>query len=560
MPYSPNANWNAATASRAQQPRYFVRIDGLTGYDFSTGPVRAAAVTKKPYLKMPGGIGQKTSQLQGRTSLNLFTLQIVNKGGEVNDLFANEKTSPTLASLINRRVDLYAGYADLAEADYAPWGSARIRSLRNIGEGTLWEFGLTDLRRAQQETIAINADARGNGVELAFQADTDTGLGVFKSNGDPTGWSQGDRIFLGPSTDPANPGVEQKVTVQQVRDNTNEIFIDPPTAYKFKAGDPIRTASTLIIGNPLNVMLALLTGDFANATWPLIRAVGLPTGMGVDPGDIDVAGVTTERDRCYSDWVMRFDFSRPVSGSTFLESQIYRWLGIPRIRLNGQIAFRAFRPPYPDDINAGLATLTEADIAAWEASRDVDNRVNRVVLGVDTALGGGQPAQTVTVEDTADQALTEEQAEVREDSTGFAGTYSGVRLAEAAAAEFLRWFGDGPFQLRLKCLSTKRAIEVGEDVLVTHSRLPNPASSTPGLSSKRMIVVERNEDLASGRVELVVQDANYVRPMVVGPAGAGPADYDAASAAQREESTFIAPAGDPVPNFAIDGSSPYEVV
>jgi hypothetical protein len=47
--------------------------------------------------------------------------------------------------------------------------------------------------------------------------------------------------------------------------------------------------------------------------------------------------------------------------------------------------------------------------------------------------------------------------------------------------------------------------------------------------------------------------------MVVGAAGAGPADYTAASAAQREASTFVGPAGTPVPNFA-DGTSPYEVV
>jgi hypothetical protein len=559
VPYSPNANWNAATASRAQQPRYYIAIDGITSYHFSTGPVRAASMPKKPYLHMPAGIGQKISQLQGRTSLNLFTLQITNRNNELNDLFANERTSPTLASLINRRVDLFAGYADLAEADYAPWPGARIRSMRCIQEGTLWEFGLTDLRRAQQETICIYADARGDEIELAFQSDAPAGVGVIRTTGDPTGWNQGDKIFFGPSTDGANPGVEELVAVQQVRDTTNEVFFDPPLIYKYKAGDPVRTGSTLLEGNPLNVLLALQTGDFANATWPLDRAVGKPTGMGIDPGDLDVAGVTKERDRCYSDWKMRFRIARPTSGSSFCESQIYRWLGYPRVRLNGKVGFRAFRPPFPDDVNAGLATLTEADIIDWEVLRDVESRVNRVVLGVDSALGGGQPAQLVTVENTSDQALTEEQAEVREETTGFAGNLSGRRLAEAAGAEFLRRFGDGPFQVKVKAPPTKRAIEAGEDLLLTHSRIPNPKSATPGVSLMRLEVVERNEDLASGRVELVVQDANWVRPMVVGAAGAGPADYNAASAAEREKSTFVGPAGDPVPNFAVDGSSPYEV-
>lgn len=558
MPYSPNANWNAATASRAQQPRYYIAIDGITGYHFSTGPVRAAAVTKKPYLHMPASIGQKIGQQQGRTSFNLFTLQITNKNDELNDLFATEAASPTLTTLINRRVDLFAGYADLDEADYAPWGSARIRSVRQVGEGTLWEFGLVDLRRAQQETICVNADARGNGIELAFQADTAAGLGVMKTIGDPSGWSQGDRIFFGPSTDGANVGAEEKVTVQQVRDDTNEIFFDPPLTYRYKAGDPVRTASTLIIGNPLNVMLAILTGDFANATWPLIRAVGLPTGMGVDPGDIDVTGITTDRDRIYPARVMKFDISRPVSGASFLESQIYRWHGYPRILLNGQIGFRVFRPPYPDDVNAGLASLTTADIIqVIEAGRDVELHVNRVVLGIDTALGGGQPARTSTSEDTGDQAATQEQAEIREDTTGFTGLYSGKREADHTGSVFLRRFLKGPYQVRLRCHPTMRAIQAGEDLTITHPRLPNPASSTPGLTATRMEVVERNEDPSSGKVELLIQKHEYTRPSFIGPAGAIPA-YDSATAAQREECMYIGPPGTPVPNFD-DGTPPYEI-
>jgi len=559
MPYNPNANWTARANAAAQALVYYVAIDGLATPHYSTGPVRSASVTKKPYLHVPSSIGQKISQLQGRTSLNLFTLQLTNKGNELNDLFANERSSPTLASLINRRITLYSGYADLIESDYAVWAQGRIRSVRFSNEGTLLELGLADLRRAQQETICLNADARGSSIELALSADIVAGVGVFVTTGDPTGWNAGDRIFLGPSTDPANPGAEERLTVQQVRDVTNQVFIDPVTTYKYKAGDPVRTASTLVIGNPINAMLAFLTGDFANGSWPLLRAVGLPTGMNVDPADINIAAITKERDRCYSSWVMKFEIARPTIGASYLESFIYRWLGYPRIHLNGQIGFRAFRPPFPDDVNAGLATLTPADITDWEVSRDIESRVNRVVLGIDSSLGGGRPAQTVILENATDQTVTEEQAEVREDSTGFAGTYSGGRFAGAAAATFLRRYGDGPYQVRAKCHPWKRAIEVGEDVLLTHPRIPTPKSASPGVTNMRMEVVERNEDLSTGKVELVLQDANYVRPMVVGAAGAGPADYTAASAAQREASTFVGPAGTPVPNFA-DGTSPYEVV
>jgi len=555
MPYNPNANWTARTNAGARSPVYFIAIDGLTSKHFSTGPVRSAATTKKRLLNLPELVGQKVSQLQGRTSLNLFTMQLVNRDDEIGDLFANEKTSPTLASLVNRRVTLFSGYADLAEADYAVWAKAQIRGVDVSMDGGLWEFALGDLRRAQQETICLNADARGQQIELAFFEDQVAGVGVFKTNGDPTAWHQGDRLFLGPSTDGANPGAEEKVVVQQVRDTTNEVFIDPVTTYKYKAGDPVRAASTVLEGNPFNIMLALLTGDFANGSWPLVRALGQPTGLSIATADIDTTGIIKERDRIYPSAVWRFEITKPVRGSTFLEGNLYRWLGYPRVLLDGTIGFRAFRAPYPDDIAAGLATLTEDDILSWEAGRDLDSHVNRVVLGVDSAMGGGSPAQVVTLEDTADQATTGEEPEVREESTGFKGSESGVRLAQGRASVILRRCSDAPYQVRTRVPMRKRAIQVGEDLLLSHPRIPNPASSTPGLTLKRMEVVERNENMKMARVELLLQDANFTRPSFIGPPGGLP-DYDAASAAEREY-MYIGPPGGG--NFS-DGTPGYEVV
>ena len=288
-------------------------IEGLTSKHYSTGPVKAAAVTKKQLLSFPSSIGQKVSQLQGRTSLNLFTLELVNQANELNDLFANEKASPTLATLINKRVTLYSGYADLAEADYAPVAIAQIRGVKASEDATRWSFDLGDLRRAQQETVFLNADARGSRLELAFLQDFVAGVGVFKVTGDPTTWNQGDRIFLGPSTDAANPGAEEKLTVQQVRDITNEVFVDPVTVYKYKAGDPVRSASTLLEGNPYNVMLAVLTGDFANGSWPLVKAYGKPTGLGIAVADLDTTAILKERDRMNPSDVWRFEQTRPLS-------------------------------------------------------------------------------------------------------------------------------------------------------------------------------------------------------------------------------------------------------
>ena len=220
--------------------------------------------------------------------------------------------------------------------------------------------------------------------------------------------------------------------------------------------------------------------------------------------------------------------------------------------LSGKISFRAFRPPYADDVIAGLATLTEADIISFEPFRDIDSHINRVVLGVDTAFGGGSPSQTVTVEDTADQVTTDEQAEIREESTGFAGNLSGVRLAEGVGADLSRRFKDGPYKIRIRAHQRKRAIQVGEDLVVTHPRIPNPASVTPGITAKKLEVVERTEDPERGTLEFVVQDANFTRPAIWAPDSITNT-YDTATASEKEYACWGPDSG----NFA-DGGSPYE--
>jgi hypothetical protein len=553
MPFDPNANWTAATNAGAKDPVYYIALEGLASKHYATAPVKTPAVTKKLLLNMPTSIGQKVSQLQGRTSLNLFPVSMVNQGAELNDLFATEKTSPTLDTLINKRVTLFSGYASLAEADYAALVVGQIRDVAIRKDGTLWEMSLVDLRRAQQETIFLNADARGDKLALTFLTDYVAGLGVFKVTGDPTIWQQGDRIYLGPSTDAANPGAEEKVTVQQVRDGTNEVFINPVTTYKYKAGDGVRSASTYLAGNPYNVMLAVLTGDFANGSWPLLAALGQPTGLDIATADIDTTEIIKERDRIMPSDIWIFEQTRPISGSRFLESMIYRWLGYPRVRLGGKLSFRAYRPPHPDEAPS-LTTIAEADVISWEAGRDIDSHVNRVVLGVDTGFGGGNPSQIVTTDETSDQTLTDEAAEQREESTGLAGAYSGTRLAQGRASVQLRRFIDGPYQVTVTVLPRKRAIEVGDDVILTHSRIPNPASSTPGVTSKRMEVVGRDELLDEGPIKLLLQDANWTRPFWIGPSGGLP-DYDAASSAQREYG-YIGPSGGG--NFS-DGTPGYEI-
>jgi hypothetical protein len=553
--YAPNANWTARKGEREQAPVYYIAIDGLTTKHFSTAPVKSAGTTKKPYLRMPTEIGQTVNPLQGKATLRISDLKLVDTGGEITDLVSTDKSSPTLPTLINRNVTIYEGDVDLVEADYAPVALAQISDVELEEDGVTYTITLVDVKRAQNEDLCTNAEASGlqrysdflsAGVALAAKACAVVNV---------PGVSEGQKLILGPSTHGSYPGGEEKVEVAAVVGTT--IFFTSATVKAYNAGDPIRWATAVLQGNPVNLVYALLTGDFDNATFPLEEAVGMPTGLGVPASMIDAADMVKERDRMMPTRSMRFELRQPVQGFRFLEQRFYRFMGYPRIRGDGRFSLRLYRPAWPDDAAAGLPAIAEADVISWRWQRGFDLHVNRVSLGVDFDIETGAAPATVVLEDTTDQADTKEVGGMELEESGLRSSLRGQRLGEVLAAGLLRRYLKSPPVLVLVCGHQKKAIEEGDVAVLTHSRIPNVKTGVRGFTAARMEVVNRIERPEAGVVELHVMDPGYTRPAWIGAAGALP-DYDSASAAQREFA-HIGQAGTPVGNFG-DGTPPYEVI
>jgi hypothetical protein len=554
MPFNPNANWTARTAAGAQSPVYYIAIEDLTTKHFSTGPVRSAGTTKKALLRVPDTVAQKLSQLQGRASLTVVSFELVDRDAEITDLVATEKSSPTLATLVNRPVTLYSGYADLAEADYAAVGFGQVDSVEMTDMGVAYRFTLVDLHRHQFDDIFTNAEATQSiPYNTTLAADASAGATQLTPRA-VADVQEGDKLYLGPSTHASYTGQEEKVTVLKVTGSA--IVLTAPLAKSFKATDELRWATTVIEGNPINLMYAVQTGDFANVTFPLTKVRGEPTGLGIAAGQIDSAGLQKERDRMIPDKVWRFEAKDGVPGFRFLEQRLYRLLGYPAFTIDGKLSFRLYRPAWPDDAASGLPTITKSDVVRWGWRRAHDLHVNKVSVGVDMDPETGEPAETGGGEDTADQTATRETAVFEEENTGLRAGLRGVRDADTVGSVILRRFLKPPAQYELWCHLTKRALQVGEVVSVTHDELPNVETGARGLSAVRLEIVEREERFAQGTVRLLLQDAGFTRPSFVGPAGAI-TGYDSATAAEREYA-YVGDAGFPVPNFG-DGTAPYEV-
>ena len=552
--YNPNANWTARKGARDQSPVWYIAIDGLTTKHFSTAPVRNAAVTKKVLLKVPDEIGQKIDPMVGRVSVRLSRLDLVDAADEITDLIATEKTSPTLPTLLNRTLTLYEGDATLDESDYAPIAVGQITDVELLEGGTTYRLTIADAKRAQNEDLFTNADASGlQPYSDVLGAGASVGAKSFAALNVPS-LQEGDNVILGPSSHGSYTGGEEKAVVAAVLGAT--VYVVAALTKSYLTGDSVRWATTVVQGNAINLWYALHTGDFASGTFPLDIAVGLPTGLGIPAALIDTASLIKERDRIASARTMRFEIRQATAGFRFIEHR-FNHLGYPYYRGDGKLSFRLYRPAWPDDAAAGLTTLTEADINSWAWKRRYDWHVNKVALGLDFDIETSKAAETWPVEDTADQTSTKETAAIELADSGLRTALAGRRSADAAGAALLRRYLKPPPILTVRCGSHKKAIEIGDVVVLTHARIPNHKTGARGYAAVRMEIVEKTEKLGGGGVEFGVLDAGFVRPAFWGPSGTI-TGYDAASAAEREYA-YWANTGTPPGNFP-DGTPPYEVI
>jgi hypothetical protein len=134
-------------------------------------------------------------------------------------LVATEKTSPTLPTLVNRAVTLYSGYMDLNESDYAPIGYGQIDAVEMTADGLAVRFSLVDLRRHQFDDLFRNAEAGGIEFNSRLSADANAGA-VSIVPLTTNGLSEGDHLYLGPSTHGSYVGEEEKVSIRSIAGGT----------------------------------------------------------------------------------------------------------------------------------------------------------------------------------------------------------------------------------------------------------------------------------------------------------------------------------------------------
>ncbi len=514
-------SFDSQTALRENEPAYFVRIDGIATKDYSTHPIQGFSVAKLVCMKIPRGETQSVDLLENTATIGSLEIPMLDVDGEITNLISTEKASPLVSTLINRKMTLYGGYFNETETNFRELFTGEIRDVR-LEEPGLYIFEIADFKRRYEETLM-----KSLGTVRTLVMDNSPAAGqanvTFAS---VSGVANGQVYLLYKKTG----AVSEKLTVQSVNTGTRVVTFTTNLLNAYAVGD-IATNAPRIRGNVVNVFYSLLTGTFstlASSAYPLIYSDFSPEGLTLTDADLDLASFLDTRDRFLGEYDVEFLFTGPTSAKSFFEKQIYPLGFYPTVNGKGQVGIRAFVPPGPQDpAPFNLDKEHCLEFPTWH--RNIREHLNKVIVYGDRDLGSGATAFTTlaTQEDTSDQSTTKEKRTHEISSDGLRTALGGVSIAEEIAYRVRRRFFSPPIEVRATAGFTKRGIEVGDIVALSHPNLPDNVAGTLGLTNKIMEVTKISYDFEAGHVVLTLVDTAFKKFAWLG--GASMSDYGSAT-------------------------------
>lgn len=298
---------------------------------------------------------------------------------------------------------------------------------------------------------------------------------------------------------------------------------------------------TIIVGNFVNIYFALLTGDFANGTFPLISVSGAtPTGLDIAPTDINQAGLVAERE----DWAwyinMRFEFRAPEKAKTFFEKELFRIFGYPVVETDGRLSFRMYHAPHPAD---PIKTLGEAKIVNLkDVTQRWDLHLNKIEIQGDFDPDTGNfDTVLASFEDTQDQTDTKEVSERIFQQKGLRSDLNGETIARIWLERILQRVRRPPLAIPIETDFTIRDLQAGEVAEFSHDEVPDTALGTVGVASKRVEITAVATNFQRGTVKVDLLDtAIGNRYRVIAPNSLP--DYTSQTAEERAKYLSIADA------------------
>jgi hypothetical protein len=459
-------------------------VDDLsTIVDYATGPVLAPTFEKRTLLAEIEHEAGTTDLLEGQLEVGSLRVTLADKDGSIARLLGFEAPDPQWTQIADRRIDLYAGYRSLPEAEYARVFRGRIAEVQ-LGDSEADVVILAeDVKAGLRQTIMQNA------TEPRDEARPETANlpGPIVIKGNPidvlgailTGvFSPTDPDFPVTVTGPTPTGCglsrTEDVSVDQLKAVRETWFSSYVIGFEFR--DTIEAA-------------AFLADE-------VFRLFG--------PAGIDGHGRLT-----------MFPWEPPTLGDvpmTITEDDI---LAVVAWRLRTDLHYNAVRVRFNFDAS----------------TNDYDNR------------NPYQP-QDALVEDAPDIAAVGVRKELTLESKGMHATLDGYKVALIRAGNLLRLTRRPPVELTVRLPFTRREIEVGDVIKVTCSTVPDVRSGLRGVTDRVMRATAIAPSLADGTLEVTLMEFGYRRHGLIGPTSMEAREYDAWTQTEKDRYVAVA-ASDP---------------
>ncbi|MBP7571957.1 MAG: hypothetical protein KBA95_18020 [Acidobacteria bacterium] len=593
-----------------------MRIDGVTLSDYSTAPVKSATITKSEVLSIPEGGGVTLDFLDGHRGVQTARVALLDEADAITNLVATDASGAVLSTLINRKATIYGGYRSLDESDYAPIFTGRITGLSMLDDLTGYALELSDMSYLLDGEVCANATdsaptiLEGNPCNIYWSllsgtfSTTHSDFPLLRVSGQVTApetnatystdsaWTNASNAYDGDAATVAY-GTSSASTAASVvfgcsssaaqsffvrvngyveAGSTMSLYYSTDggtnytlfaTATETSATDYDSPMLHLDDTKQVKVRATVAAGSGTPTGW--ITEVYLrgsaPTGLGLAEADINTTQIANERDRWHPDDVVRVQFDAPENGQAHLREELFRvfqcW---PAISQAGTLGIRFHVPALP---YSAATTLTEADLAGMPSwTRLFDSHLNRFIYRGDYASSGSDYAvlyDTETADDTADQSATAETITfdvssrwLRSDVANDYGE-SGVDIATDLADRVRIRYRKTPAEIEVPLHFTRRALEEGDVVALTHAQLPNLLTGTRGITAHHMTVMAVRPDYGRGVLMVTLLDTGLRRYGGIAPAAQGA--YTTATAQEQDEYAWISTA-----DAMSDGDPGYRVV
>jgi hypothetical protein len=286
-------------------------------------------------------------------------------------------------------------------------------------------------------------------------------------------------------------------------------------SYVFSVTDPIKWMQRKIFrgaedstvtlgGNPINIMLQVLTstGAGTNGDYDTLAAAN---GLGINDDYINVSGIEAVRDDWFPGPANRFSFSitKRIQAKKWLEQEIFKVLNVyPVIDATGKFNIKPMKPPLA--ATTTVQSFTEDNIIGIpQYDLNLGGVVNEVETSYDWNEGNTEfDTQDFYIDSTSVNNRGPGKSPLTFESKGITTALGGSDFFSKRKQKIFSRYAAPPPKITVQTWFSNWLTEAGDIVPFTHSKVPDIANGTRGLTNERMEVINRTIDWRKGKVKL----------------------------------------------------------